>query len=154
PLVVCSETDPLVHFRKRPPAGTPVTTEAARWARALEHLANIPAGAAPSDAESLVALALAVDEADRTGWLWLPTRPGVRGSPEGGAHPAEEPRRTPRLRGTAWEVWSPRPPAEGVVRRLELVAGAHYRRLWLQCSEEEQLLLAQLVSEGLVNPRN
>src|SRR5262249_20865327 len=44
--------------------------------------------------------------------------------------------------------------AEGVVRRLELVAGAHYRRLLLQCSEEEELLLGQLVNEGLVNPRN
>jgi hypothetical protein len=155
PLVVCSETDPLMHFRKHtPPADTPATNEAARWARVLERLANVPAGAAPSDAESLVSLVLAVDEADRTGWLWLPTRASVPWRPDDVQQLADETRWTARLRGIAWEVWSLRPPAEGIVRRLEQVAGAHYRRLWLQCSEEEQLLLAQLVSEGLVNPRN
>ncbi len=155
PLVVCSETDPLAHFRKRTlPAGTPVPNDAVRWARVLERLARVPAGAAPSDAESLVSLAVAVDEADRTGWLWLPTRVTVPWRTEEVQQLVEETRWTPRLRGIAWEVWSLPPPAEGVVRRLEQVAGAHYRRLWLQCSEEEQLLLAQLVSEGLVNPRN
>jgi hypothetical protein len=67
---------------------------------------------------------------------------------------ADETRWTSRWRGIAWEVWSLPPSAEGVVRLLELVAGAHYRRLWLQCSEEEQPLLVQLMSEALVKPRN
>ena len=155
PLVVCSEADPLVHLRRRtPPAGTPATDATGRWARVLERLSYVPAGVAPSDAESLVSLALAVDEADRTGRLWLPTRASLPWSPDDLQQLIDETRWTPRLRGIAWEVWSLGPPAEGVVGRLELVAGAHYRRLWSQCSEEEQLLLVQLAMEGLVNPRN
>src|SRR5262249_57391877 len=96
----------------------------------------------------------AVEEADGPGGWWRRTRRGGRGRGDGVDRLADEPRWTSGLRGTAGEVCSLPPPAEGVVRRLELVAGAHYRRLWLQCTEEEQLLLAQLVSEGRVNPRD
>lgn len=157
PLIVCSEVDPLAYLRQRaqaPGATAPRADATVRWARVLERLSVVPANVSAAEADSLVSLARAVEEADRTGWLWLPTRARAPWSQPELRQLLSETRWTPRLCGIAWETWSFDPPAEGVIRRLEHVASAHYRRLWLQCSEEEQLLLVQLAAEGLVNPRN
>jgi hypothetical protein len=152
PLVLLSAVDPLLLLREQQAEATDgVTKDWGRWAHVLEPLYLLPPGTQAPAVNELLDRARALCAAAASGALPAPAR--AAWTDEQRQRVARECLWTPRLRGIGDEMCTFDLPRADCGSQVLDAARAHYRVLWSRLTRDEQLVLAQLSREGLVNPR-
>ena len=151
PLVLLSAVDPLLLLREQQAEATDgVTKDWGRWAHVLEPLYLLPPGTQAPAVNELLDRARALCAAAANGAL---PAPRTAWTDEQRQRVARECLWTPRLRGIGDEMCTFDLPRADCGSQVLDAARAHYRVLWSRLTRDEQLVLAQLSREGLVNPR-
>jgi hypothetical protein len=152
PLVLLSAVDPLLLVREQQAEANHVATDVCRrWACVLELLHLVPAGTeVPTPGELLDRAKTLCEVRSSRGALPPPRETWTDEQRE---RLARECLWTARLRGIGAEMYAFDAPRADCVAQVLESARAHYRALWSRLTRDEQLVLAQLSREGLVNPR-
>lgn len=147
PLIVLSDVDPILLLEGRADAEDGRTEFCRRWAGVMERLSRVGRPTTVTDLWRRAEVLCRVAPGERLETVADPWNDEQRRAL------VRECLWTPRLRAIDEELRAFESPRDGLVDQVFEASQAHYVALWARLPRDEQLVLAQLAWEGLVNPR-